>query len=319
LSTAVKSKDPVHKVLAREALGFTSFAYGDLPEAHKHLQESIAMCEDEKEAAYHDLSAQDPRVHVRLYDGMILWLLGYPDQAVRMCAEARGYAGRSQHPFTQAMADTISLRINQFRGEAGAVTREAAHAIELCEAHDFVHYLAMALLLRGWARAVQGDFDGGLAEMRKGLDMERRTGARLYEPYSLALLGDACLRHGHVSLAMEYLSQAKDRLDERSGGRFYEAEIYRLLGEATVRSGQDPEQADRLFRKGLEIARRQNAKSLELRLAMSLHDLAAGNGQRSKYQRQLAKIVEWFNEGFDTADLVAARSRLSDTAVAAGK
>jgi hypothetical protein len=75
------------------------------------------MCEDGKAAAYLDLSAQDPRVHVRLYDGMALWFLGYPDQALRICAEARRYADTSQHPFSEAMARTISLRVHQFRGE----------------------------------------------------------------------------------------------------------------------------------------------------------------------------------------------------------
>src|SRR2546425_13005350 len=77
--------------------------------------------QDSAAAAYLDLSAQDPRVHVRLYDGMVLWLLGYPDQALRICAEARLYADASQHPFSEAMARTISLRVHQFRGEAAVV------------------------------------------------------------------------------------------------------------------------------------------------------------------------------------------------------
>ncbi|TMJ78985.1 MAG: adenylate/guanylate cyclase domain-containing protein, partial [Alphaproteobacteria bacterium] len=88
VNTAENVDDLVYKVLAHEALGFTLFARGKFAAAHAALERSISMCEDSKAAAYLDLSAQDPRVHVRLYDGMVLWLLGYPDQALRICAEA---------------------------------------------------------------------------------------------------------------------------------------------------------------------------------------------------------------------------------------
>src|SRR5437899_4080581 len=94
VNTAENVDDSVYKVLAHEALGFTLFAHGKFAAAHAALERSISMCEDNEAAAYLDLSAQDPRVHVRLYDGMVLWLLGYPDQALRICAEARRYAER---------------------------------------------------------------------------------------------------------------------------------------------------------------------------------------------------------------------------------
>lgn len=314
LDAAMKVPDPVHKVLAHEALGFTLFAHGELTSAHRHLEQSIGLCEDDREAAYLHLSAQDPRVHVRLYDGMILWLLGYPDRALRMCQEARRYADLSQHPFAQAMARTISLRIHQFRGEAAAVARDATTAIEFCEVHDFSHYLAMSLLLRGWASTEQGAFEAGLAEMRKGLELERATGARLYDSYSLGLLADACLKNGRCEVALEFLNQAKACLDNGHSGRFYEAEIYRLLGSSYLTAGRNADEAEQWFRKGLEIARRQGARSLELRLFINLHDLAALSSDGAACRNQLESLVSWFSEGFDTADLAAARSRLSHAA-----
>ena len=174
VNTAENADDSVFKVLAHEALGFTLFARGKFAAAHAALEHSISMCEDSKAAAYLDLSAQDPRVHVRLYDGMALWLLGYPDQALRICAEARRYADTAQHPFSEAMARTISLRVHQFRGEADIVARQANAAIALCEEHEFVHYLAMALILRGWATAQQGEFEKGIAEIQDRFG--KRTG-----------------------------------------------------------------------------------------------------------------------------------------------
>src|SRR5947209_6540030 len=264
VSTAENVDDSVHKVLDHEALGFTLFARGTFAAAHAALERSLSMCEDGKAAAYLDLSAQDPRVHVRLYDGMALWFLGYPDQALRICAEARRYADTSQHPFSEAMARTISLRVHQFRGEAAVVARQADAAIALCEERGFVHYLAMALILRGWASAQQGEFEKGIAEIQAGLEKERATDALLFESYTLGLLADACIKNERYRQAFDFLDQVQLRLDEESFERFYAAEIYRLIGETYLRSHQDLDQAERYLRKGLKVAREQEAKSNHL-------------------------------------------------------
>jgi ATP/maltotriose-dependent transcriptional regulator MalT len=146
LNSAETVDDAVYKVLAHEALGFTLFAQGKFAAAHAELERTISMCEDSAAAAYLELSAQDPRVHARLYDGMALHLLGYPDQALRICAEARLYADASRHPFSEAMSRVISLRVHQFRGEAAVVAGQSTAAVALCEEHEFVHYRAMALV-----------------------------------------------------------------------------------------------------------------------------------------------------------------------------
>jgi predicted ATPase len=310
LNTAENVDDSVYKVLAHEALGFTLFAQGKFAAAHTELQRSISLCEDSKAAAYLELSAQDPRVHVRLYDGMALWMLGFPDQALRLCAEARRYANASQHPFSQAMARTISLRVHQLRGEAAVVAGQADAAIALCEEHEFVHYLAMALMLRGWARAQQGEFEKSIAEIQEGLEKERATGALLYESYTLGLLADACIKNERYGQALEFLDQAQLRLDEENSERFYAAEIYRLLGEAYLRSHQDLDQAEHFFCKGLKVAREQKAKSLELKLCVSIYDLYELRQNADK--SQLGEIYGSFSEGFDTTDLVRAKARLKN-------
>jgi class 3 adenylate cyclase/tetratricopeptide (TPR) repeat protein len=310
VNTAENVEDSVYKVLAHQALGFTLFARGEFAAAHAALERSLSMCEDSKAAACLDLSAQDPRVHVRVYDGMVLWLLGYPDQATRICAEARRYADTSQHPFSEAMARTISLRVHQFRGEAAVVADQANTAIALCEEHEFVHYLAMALILRGWATAQQGEFEKGIAEIQAGLEKERATGALLFESYTLGLLADACIKNERYGQAFDFLEQAQSRLDEENSERFYAAEIYRLLGETYLRSRRDLDQAERCFYKGFEIAREQKAKSFELRLCVSMYDLYELRHNAGTYRQQLGEIYATFSEGFDTTDLVRAKARL---------
>ncbi|HET9573062.1 MAG TPA: AAA family ATPase, partial [Methyloceanibacter sp.] len=286
LNTAENVDNSVYKVLAHEALGFTLFAQGKFSAAHAELERSISLCEDSKAAVYLDLSAQDPRVHVRSYDGMVLWFLGYPDQALRICAEARRYADASQHPYSEAMARTISLRVHQLRGEAAIVASQVNAAIALCEEHEFVHYLAMALMLRGWASAQQGEFEKGIAEIREGLEKERATGALLYESYSLGLLADACIKNERYEQAFDALDQAQLRLDEKNSERFYAAEIYRLLGETHLRSNQNLDQAEHYFSKGLKVAREQKAKSLELKLCLSIYDLYEQRQNADKYRSE---------------------------------
>ena len=310
LKTAENVNDSVYKVLAREALGFTLFAHGKFAAAHAELERSISMCEDSATAAYLDLSAQDPRVHVMLYDGMALWFLGYPDRALRICAEALRYATASQHPFSEAMARTISLRVHQFRGDAVVVADQANAAIAFCEEHEFAYYQAIALSLRGWARAQQGKLEKGIAEIQEGLEKERATGALLYETYTLGLLADACIKNEHYGQALEFLDQAQLRLNEENSQRFYAAEIYRLLGEAHLRLHQDLDQAEKFFCKGLKVAREQEAKSLELKLCVSIFDLYELRQSTDKYRSQLGEIYRFFREGFDTSDLVRARARL---------
>jgi predicted ATPase len=310
LNTAENVDDSVFKVLAHEALGFTLFAQGKFAAAHAELERSISLCEDDKAAMYLDLSAQDPRVHVRSYDSMALWLLGYPDRALRMCAEARRYAAATRHPFSQAIAQSISLRVHQLRGDAAAVAGQANAAVAFCEEYEFVHYLAMALILRGWASTQQGEFEKGIAEIQEGLEKERVTGALLYESYALGLLADACIKNKRYRQALDFLEQAKSRFDDDSSECFYAAEIYRLLGETYLRSNQNLDRAEHYFSKGLKIAREQKARSFELRLCLSICDLYELGQNAERYRSELTEIYRSFSEGFETTDLVRARARL---------
>jgi class 3 adenylate cyclase/predicted ATPase len=312
LSLAERLENPVYKALAHEAQGFTLFARGDFAAAHAELERSIGLCDDDAGVAYLDLSAQDPRVHARLYDGMVLWFLGYPDQALQKCAEASRYADMLQDPFSQTMAKTISLRVHQLRGDAANVLWHADTAIASCEEHGFVHYLAMALVLKGWAAAQQGDFAKGIAEIQSGLEKERSTGGILYESYILALLAEACLKGERFRQALDCLDEAHLRLKEENSESFYAAEIQRLSGEAHLRSRQNSDRAEHHFQEGLAIARKQKARSLELKIGVSLYDLHASQDRAARFHPQLDEIYSGFSEGFETLNLVQAKERLAN-------
>ena len=310
LNSAEKIDDSVCRVLAHEALGFTSFAQGRFAAAHAELERGIGLCEDDKAAAYFDLSAQDPRVHVRSYDAMALWFLGYPDQALRLCAEARNYGDASRHPFSEAMARTISLRVHQLRGEAAIVASQANSAIALCEEHEFVHYRAMALILRGWAGAQQGEFEKGIAEIQEGLEQERAMGALLFDSYTLGLLVDACIKNKRYDQALEFLEQAQLRLEEDGTNAFTKRKYIVCAAKHICDRIRIWIKPNIIFLKGLKVAREQKAKSLELKLCLSMCDLSDLGKNAEKFRSQLGEIYKSFSEGFDTADLVRAKARL---------
>jgi predicted ATPase len=184
------------------------------------------------------------------------------------------------------------------------------------EAHEFVHYLAMSLILRGWALASQGQFERGIVEMQDGLEKQRAAGALVYENYALGLLADACLTNGRYGQALDFLNQAELRLKaESNSDRFYESEICRLFGEAYLRSGKDVILAEKNILKGLSIARGQGSRSFQLRLLMSACDLD-GSPNIESYRRQLAELYLSFTEGFDTLDLRRAREKCEIRAAA---
>ncbi|TMK08164.1 MAG: tetratricopeptide repeat protein [Alphaproteobacteria bacterium] len=144
------------------------------------------------------------------------------------------------------------------------------------------------------------------------MEKERATGALLFESYTLGLLADACIKNERYGQAFDFLGQAQLRLEEENSERFYVAEIYRLLGETYLRSRQDLDQAERCFCKGLKVAREQKAKSLELKLCLSIYDLYELRQNADTYRPQLGEIYASFSEGFDTTDLVRVKARLKN-------
>jgi DNA-binding response OmpR family regulator/tetratricopeptide (TPR) repeat protein len=310
---------PEYEVLARHAVGSTFFAQGKFEAADVQLERCIALCDDRHVSAYYDLSGQDPRVHARLYRAMVLCFLGLPHRASALAQEALQYADSFQDPFSEAMARTIGLRISQFRGEAALIVAQADAVIDLCKEYEFVHYLAMNFIVRGWARATQGEFEDGIADLLEGLRIQRNNGALILETYTMGLLGDACIKHGRYEQALGFLQQAARNLDGDHSARFYAAEIYRLLGEAKFRLTRSQTQAEQFFSKGLALAREQKARSLELKLYMSLCELYQSTPKAEQFRNSLQELLSSFHERYDTLDLIRAKAILEMRAASESK
>jgi predicted ATPase len=199
---------------------------------------------------------------------------------------------------------------HQLRREAHAAHGGAEALMALATEQEFALFVAMAMILRGGARTALGQRGEQISQLCQGLAAVRATGSALWEPYFLALLAEAYGQEGQVEAGLAALDEALAVM-QVTGERWGEAELYRLRGELLLRPpGQDAHQAESCFQQALAVARQQQAKSWELRAAVSLARLWQQQGQQDEARALLMPVYGWFTEGFDTADLREARALL---------
>jgi predicted ATPase len=169
------------------------------------------------------------------------------------------------------------------------------------------------MVIRGWALAKQGQGEAGIAQIRQGLAAVRAAGAEVARTYQLSLLVEAYQSVGQPEAGLRVLAEALAQV-EKTDERFWEAEIYRLKGELLLKAEgggmKDRESPEECFLKAIEIARRQEGKSLELRATVSLGRLWQWQGKKEQARHMLAEVYGWFSEGFDTDDLQKAQALL---------
>ena len=199
---------------------------------------------------------------------------------------------------------------HQFRREAAAARKRAEAALTLATEHGFAYHLAYSMILRGWALAYQGQSEEGRAQVHQGLAACQSTGTEEYRTHFLAVAAQADGSVGCPEAGLRLLAEAL-MLVEKTGERFWEAELHRLQGELILRlASPDAVQVETCFRHALNIARRQQARSLELRAAMSLARLWQSQSKHAEAYALLAPVYGWFTEGFNTTDLQEAQALL---------
>jgi class 3 adenylate cyclase/predicted ATPase len=312
LRLAQHAHDPALSVIAHYALGVTWCCLGALPTAHQHLEEGIALYVPDQRRAPMFRMGQDPGVGCRVYAAAILWFLGYPDQALARVHEALGLAHQLSHPYSLAFARCWVAIVAQLRRDVPAVHEQAAAT--LSTAQGFPLWAAQGTSLHGWALAMQGQSEEGMAQVRQGIAAWRATGAALAVPRFCALLAEVAAHLGHTEDSFQALAEAFTLMEQHEE-RWWEAEIYRLRGVLLLRQTETSQvKAEAWLQRALDIARRQAAMSLELRAAMSLARLWQQQGKQAEARELLAPIYGWFTEGFDTADLQEAKALLETLA-----
>jgi len=312
LSLARRLDDPTLLLEAHLALGDSWFHLGQFSQAHAHFEQSMRLYDPHQ---HHALAFRygnaDPGAVCLAFAGLTLWMLGYPDQALTRANEALTLAQHLEHPSTLARVGLYyTTFLHQLRREWQMVSERATTAITVATAHQIALVLAAGPIMRGWALAMQGQGAEGLTQLRQGLDAYRATGAEFQRPHFLSLLAEVHRSLEQPEAGLTALSEAL-ALVETTGERYYEAELHRLKGELLLQqAAPEVPHAETCFQQALDIARRQQAKSLELRAAMSLSRLWQQQGKRDEARALLAPIYGWFTEGFDTADLQEAKTLL---------
>jgi len=310
LSRAQRVHDPALLLLAYEALGHASHQKGELLRAREQLEMAISLYDREHHRPLAFLIGFDPEVACLSYSTWTLWYLGYPDQALKIGNEALALAQGLSHPHTLAFAEFFFCVLRHFRREVLAVRESSERVISLSAEHGFTHWLASATSQRGWAMAEQGHHEDGIAQMLNAQATLHTIGAELGWPHFLSMPARAFIEKGRFDDAAIALTEALTLSFQRED-RVYEPEAHRLKGELLLRlDGSNAAEAQNCFKRAIEIARKQSAKSWELRATMSLARLLRDTDRRDEARTMLADIYNWFTEGFDTADLKDAKTLL---------
>jgi predicted ATPase len=297
------------------ALGATSYWMGAFLPAREHFEMVITLYDP---ARHRPLASRyagiDAEVRCLSNAALALWQLGYPDQALKRSNEALRLAQDLSHPLSLVFAGLLVGFLRQYRREVSAAQENAENMVALAGKHGLTDQLAFATSLRGCAMAEQGRNEEGIAQIQEGLVASRTKGAELWRPYFLSLLAEAYMETGRLDEGLSALTEALAAADEHKN-RQYEAEMHRLKGELLLTQDEsNAPEAQRCFRRAVEIARKQGAKSWELRATISLARLLRKTDRREEARTMLAEIYNWFTEGFDTADLKDAKKLLDELA-----
>jgi tetratricopeptide (TPR) repeat protein len=255
----------------------------------------------------------DPLIASLSHAGWALWFLGYPDQARQRSEEAVSLAREWGHPFVEAFALFFAAQLYVYEGEAQTARKRAKAAMALSEKHGIAFWLAAGMCAMGWVLAEEGRLDEGLAQHLQAEAMLQAIGAELGYLQHCPLLVDAYRQAGMVSEGLAVVDKAL-ALVRATGCCMDEPEVHRLKGELLRMRERAESEAEECFRHAIEVARRQQSRSWELRATTSLCRLWQKQGKESEARRVLAEIYGWFTEGFGTRDLQDAMALLDELA-----
>ena len=307
---------------AHHALWTTLVARGELTTCQFHIEQGLQLYQtDRHHTQTFVYGGHNPGACCRIHGGFLYWLLGYPDRALQLSQEALTLGKDLAHGQTLAWALSGKAMVHQFRGELRAAQQAAEAAIALSKEQQFALWAAYSPPILGWALAMQGQKDEGVAQAQAGLAALRATGTGIWQSQFLALLASTYREAGQTQDGLRTIEEALVAA-ARNGEHFYEAELYRLYGELllgigereTGRTGEEEKIAhspihsfthsspEEYFQKALTIAREQSAKSWELRAAVSLAQLWQQQNKVEEARALLQEVYDWFTEGFDTKD-----------------
>jgi tetratricopeptide (TPR) repeat protein len=351
LRLARSTQDPGLLLVTHMNMGGNLFFQGEFSQAFAQARQGLSLYDPRQHRTLIFLYGDDPQVLCLCWAALALWYLGYPDQALDTIHQALRIAQDLAHPFGLAFALFWTAFLHQARGEVQRVQEQTEALMALTQEHGIPQFAAMGAIVHSWALAEQGH-EEGIAQLRQGIERLRATRQELGRPYFLALLAEAYGKRGQIEEGMQVLTEALEITDKtgecmhqaelwrlRGELTFTQSSVQSLASSVqTNQKAKDKNQkakistppssvpstqhlapnpqaeaeAEACFHKAVEIAHRQQAKSLELRATTSLARLWQQQGKRHAAHNTLAEIYGWFTEGLDTKDLREARALIEE-------
>ena len=301
------------RILGHRGTMFSHFYLGELREADAHGQQALGFYDPSRAGRWIELVGNDVRTSVGVCTSQALWMLGYPDRALEKCDEKDADSRKLGHPFDLGWALTWGAYVLDYRHEAQRLLAHADEAERLARDQSIpVLYRALVPIGQGLAKLRMGDLCEAISLLRRGMDAWNAAGGHLNVPYVKAALAEALARQGDIAAGLGLVEECLQQI-ERPGWneRVWLPEVLRLKGWMLMQNGQKTE-AEAELRASIDGARRQEARSWELRSSTTLAELMTADGRREAARDLLSPIYGWFTEGFDTYDLKAARALLDE-------
>jgi DNA-binding SARP family transcriptional activator len=292
--------------------GYNLLWLGELRGALSQLEKMIVFYDPIKHRDLHHFYGSDPGSVCRIWSSWTLWLLGYPEKALRYCQQAIDLGRTLGDPDSQVNAQLLTAFLR-------LLMRDPEGSNDLLQSCSFLLtqnsrplFSADLEFLQGFYRVQKGELESGLTSISRGLEAHQAIGTRNTLSMLFTLQGQAFLRNGQVEQAAQVLQQAEDFIED-TDERFYQAETLGIKGEILLhQSASSMKEAEACFLQAMQVAQGQEAKTLELRAAMSLARLRQSQGQIAEGRQVLAPVYGWFTEGFETPDLLEARALLRE-------
>jgi class 3 adenylate cyclase/predicted ATPase len=310
LALAEKQGATVPLMIGHRLVGTSLMARGDIAESQVHYDKALALYDPAEHRPLSTRFGQDVSVVILSYRSWTRWLLGYSEAALADTDDALKNAREMGQASTLIYALSHASFTHTFCGNYPAVNAQLDEATTLAYEKSASAWKAMGMMHQGSLSALTGEASNAVQKMTSGISAWRSTGSTLWLPWYLSNLARAYAELGQFDNASHCIGEAMTTI-QTTKERWSEAEVHRIAGEIALKSpGPDVAKAEAYFQRALSVARQQQAKSWELRAAMSLARLWRHQRKPQQARELLAPVYRWFTEGFDTLDLKEAKALL---------
>jgi predicted ATPase len=312
LALAEKQNATIPLMIGHRLKGISLVYVGDITEGRAHFDQSFALFDPVQHRPMAAVLGHDAKVSVLCFRSQALWMLGFPDAALADADKAITDAREiGQAPILMfALHNASYTRV--FCGKCDVANANFDELVALAEEKGAAMWKAGGSLAKGWLLAMSGKASDAVKTLTSAIDEIRGTRSTLLMPWYLAQLAEAYAELGQFTDAWRHIGEAFSAI-ETSKERWHDAEVNRIAGEIALKSPEpDAPKAETYFKRALAVAHEQQARSWELRAAMSMARLWRDQGKREEARELLAPVYGWFTEGFDTLDLKEAKALLDE-------